>query len=207
MLFLDEAPEFRPYALNALRQPLEDGWVTLARSQGSLRYPAQIQLVLAANPCPCGVGNNVACTCSSVARRRYLGRLSGPLLDRIDLQVTLAPVTAAALAGEHRRAGVLRRGARSRRGGPGRGGAAVGRAPVRGQCRAPLARCCADRRSVCPSAVTAELARLVDRGTLSARGYDRVLRIAWTIVDLDGRTVPTKSDVDEALQLRIGDGP
>jgi magnesium chelatase family protein len=205
VLFLDEAPEFRPHALNALRQPLEDGWVTIARSQGSLRYPAEIQLVLAANPCPCGVGNDVACICSSVVRRRYLGRLSGPLLDRIDLQVTLAPVSAAALTGDTDRpecsADVLARVVAARAAAAERwsGHPFVVNANATGSVlRRPPFRL--------PGVITAELARMVDRGTLSARGYDRVLRIAWTIVDVDGRTVPTASDVDEAIQLRVGDG-
>jgi magnesium chelatase family protein len=206
VLFLDEAPEFRPYALNALRQPLEDGWVTIARSQGSLRYPAQVQLVLAANPCPCGVGNDVACRCSSVARRRYLGRLSGPLLDRIDLQVTLDPVGAAALAGDNgpaeSSAEVLTRVVAARAAAAHRWAGhpfAVNASAPGSVLRQPPFRL--------PGGVTAELIRRVDQGTLSARGFDRVLRIAWTIVDLDGRTVPTYSDVDEALQLRIGEVP
>ncbi len=206
VLFLDEAPEFRPYALNALRQPLEDGWVTIARSQGSVRYPAQIQLVLAANPCPCGVGDNVACICSSVAKRRYLGRLSGPMLDRIDLQVTLAPVSAAALAGDIEApecsADVLARVVAARAVAAQRWASypfAVNANATGAVLRRPPFRL--------PGAITAELVRMVDLGSLSARGYDRVLRIAWTIVDLDGRTAPTRADVDEALQLRIGAGP
>jgi magnesium chelatase family protein len=204
VLFLDEAPEFRPAVLNALRQPLEDGWVTLARSQGTTRYPAQVQLVLAANPCPCGVGKDIACTCTAVVRRRYLARLSGPLLDRIDLQVTLAPVSAAALYGEpdqlETSEQVLKRVVAAR-------GAAAERwagrpFTVNARAPGPVLRLPPFRL---PTEVTAELARRVDRGLLSARGYDRVLRISWSIVDLDGRTVPTKSDVDEALQLRTGE--
>jgi magnesium chelatase family protein len=206
VLFLDEAPEFRPAVLNALRQPLEDGWVTLARSQGTTRYPAQVQLVLAANPCPCGVGKDISCTCTAVVRRRYLARLSGPLLDRIDLQVTLAPVSAAALYGESDQLEtseqVLKRVVAARAAAAERW---AGR-PFTVNARAPgsVLRLPPFRL---PSATTAELARRVDRGLLSARGYDRVLRISWSIVDLDGRTVPGKSDVDEALQLRTGESP
>jgi magnesium chelatase family protein len=206
VLFLDEAPEFRPAVLNALRQPLEDGWVTLARSQGTTRYPAQVQLVLAANPCPCGVGKDISCTCSAVVRRRYLARLSGPLLDRIDLQVTLAPVSAAALYGEtdqlETSEQVLKRVVTARAAAAERW---AGR-PFTVNARAPgsVLRLPPFRL---PGATTAELARRVDRGLLSARGYDRVLRISWSIVDLDGRAVPGKSDVDEALQLRTGESP
>ena len=98
VLFLDEAPEFGRTVLDALRQPLEEGVVRLRRSGGDTRYPARIQLVLAANPCPCArPEGDQNCDCSRTVRRRYLGRLSGPLLDRIDLQVTLLPVATAAL--------------------------------------------------------------------------------------------------------------
>jgi magnesium chelatase family protein len=206
ILFLDEAPEFRPHVLNALRQPLEDGWVTLARSQGTTRYPCEVQLVLAANPCPCGVSNDIACTCSPPVRRRYLGRLSGPLLDRIDLQVTLAPVSAAALADDlgqpESSEQVLKRVLAARAAAAERW---AGRAfTVNGRASGTLLRRPPFRL---PAATTSELSRRVDRGTLSARGYDRVLRIAWTIVDLQGRVLPTKDDLDEALQLRTGESP
>ncbi|MBE9941452.1 ATP-binding protein, partial [Cellulosimicrobium cellulans] len=85
VLFLDEAPEFGARVLQTLRQPLEHGELVIHRAGGTARYPARFQLVLAANPCPCGqgVGKGLECTCSSVAQRRYFGRLSGPLLDRV----------------------------------------------------------------------------------------------------------------------------
>ena len=98
MLFLDEAPEFGPRLLEALRTPLEDGEVRLARSEGTVRYPARFQLVLAANPCPCAPAHDRDCVCPSVVRRRYLGRLSGPLLDRVDLRARMFPVTAFSVA-------------------------------------------------------------------------------------------------------------
>ncbi|MGB8201490.1 MAG: ATP-binding protein, partial [Pseudonocardiaceae bacterium] len=92
VLFLDEVAEFGPRSLEALRTPLEDGEVRLARRDGVVRYPARCQLVLAANPCPCAPPDERDCTCAPSARRRYLGRLSGPLLDRVDLRVALRPV-------------------------------------------------------------------------------------------------------------------
>jgi magnesium chelatase family protein len=206
VLFLDEAPELRPHVLNALRQPLEDGMVLIARAQGSTCYPARVQLVLAGNPCPCGVGNDIACTCSSLVRRRYFARLSGPLLDRIDLQVTLAPVSAAALAGAtepaESSAQVLKRVVAAREAAAHRWAGqpfAVNAQAPGTVLRNPPFRL--------PATTTTELTKRVDRGALSARGFDRVLRIAWSIVDLDGRTVPTKSDVDEALELRMGEAP
>jgi magnesium chelatase family protein len=190
--------------LNALRQPLEEGSVTLARSQGSTRFAARIQLVLAANPCPCGSPQGVGCTCSPQARRTYFHRLSGPLLDRIDLQVTLKPVGAAALVSQpdiqETSAQVLKRVVAAREAAAqrwtGRGFSVNAHAP------GALLRCPPFRL---PSPITRVLAERVDRGTLSARGYDRVLRTAWTIVDIDGRTSPTADDVREALELRTGE--
>jgi Mg chelatase-related protein len=203
VLFLDEAPELKPHVLNALRQPLEDGFVLIARAQGSTKFPARVQLVLAANPCPCGIGAEADCSCTPLARRRYLGRLSGPLLDRIDLQVTLAPVTAAALAGPidppESSAAVLTRVVAARAAAAARwaGQAFEVNAEAPGRVlRTPPFRL--------PAATTAALTRDLERGTLSARGYDRILRVAWTIADLGGRTVPDKSDVDEARELRLG---
>src|SRR5690606_7925431 len=102
VLLMDEAPEFSGHVLQTLRQPLEHGELTIHRSGGAARYPARFQLVLAANPCPCGhaVGKGTSCTCTPVVRRRYLGRLSGPLLDRVDLQVDVLPVSRRHLAAE-----------------------------------------------------------------------------------------------------------
>jgi len=204
VLFLDEAPHFGVSVLNALRQPLEDGWVTVARSQGCTRFPARIQLVLAANPCACGTGNDVSCTCSSVARRTYLNRLSGPLMDRIDLQVTLKPVGAAALLGQpdsqESSAQVLQRVIAARQAAAERW--AGQEYSVNARATGAVLRCPPFRL---PRVATAELAKRLDRGTLSARGYDRVLRVAWTIVDLDGRITPDKDDVSEALDLRMGE--
>ena len=94
VLFVDEAPEWAPHLLDALRTPLEDGEVRLSRAEGTVWYPARFQLVLAANPCPCAPAHDRDCVCSSVVRRRYMGRLSGPLLDRVDLRARMLPVTA-----------------------------------------------------------------------------------------------------------------
>ncbi|OLB76720.1 MAG: Mg chelatase-like protein [Actinobacteria bacterium 13_2_20CM_2_71_6] len=202
VLFLDEAPEFGARALEALRQPLESGEVVLSRAHGSTRYPARIQL--AANPCPCAhPAGDAHCECGSLVRRRYLGRLSGPLLDRVDLQVPLAPVTAAHLlqdtgVGESS-AVVAERVAKAR-------AAAAARWAAHGwQTNAEVPGPVLRRRPwqlSRPS--TVELARHVDTGALSARGYDRVLRIAWTIADLDGRAHPDAGDVNEALSMRMG---
>ncbi|SIR12848.1 magnesium chelatase family protein [Micromonospora avicenniae] len=205
VLFLDEAPEFSKGALEALRQPLEHGRVQLARSRGGTEYPALTQLVLAANPCPCAKpAGDAYCECSPLARRRYLGRLSGPLLDRIDVQVQLPAVRAAELmAGEGDRessAAVARRVATARDAAAERW-AGLGHR-LNGQVPGPDLRRPPWRL---PGSDTAELRARLDSGSLSARGFDRVIRLAWTIADLDGRSRPVRDDVLEAIQLRTGD--
>jgi magnesium chelatase family protein len=204
VLFLDEAPEYGARALETLRQPLESGEVVLSRTHGSTRYPARIQLVLAANRCPCAKPNgDVGCECTPLVRRRYLGRLSGPLLDRVDIQVEMMPVTAAHLLHDAGRsepsAVVAERVAKAR-------AAAAARWAEHGwQTNAEVPGPVLRRRPWrLTRSSTVELAGYVDRGTLSARGYDRVLRIAWTVADLDGRSHPDAGDVAEALSMRMG---
>ncbi|MFI0791206.1 YifB family Mg chelatase-like AAA ATPase [Micromonospora rubida] len=205
VLFLDEAPEFGRGSLEALRQPLEHGRVLLARSRGGTEYPARTQLVLAANPCPCAKpAGDIYCECSPLARRRYLGRLSGPLLDRIDVQVTLPPLRAAELMeatmAEEPSAAVATRVAAARRAGAERwaGTGCRVNAEVPGpRLRRPPWRL--------PERDTRELRGRLDSGSLSARGFDRIIRMAWTVADLDGRDRPHSDDVREAIQLRTGD--
>jgi len=205
VLFLDEAPEIANATLQALRQPLESGRVILARARGSTEYPARVQVVLAANPCPCASpAGDRSCTCTPSERRRYLGRISGPLLDRIDIQITLLPLSAAQLMtttgpGESS-ATVAERVAKARAAAAARWAADGWRvnAEVPGpQLRRPPWR-------LSPQD-TAALRIGLDRGFLSARGFDRILRVAWTIADLDGRERPTGTDVNEAAQLRMGE--
>ncbi|MFG1923681.1 YifB family Mg chelatase-like AAA ATPase [Cryptosporangium sp. NPDC048952] len=204
VLFLDESPEFSPRALDALRQPVERGEVLLARTGGAVRYPARVQLVLAANPCPCAsAAGDRACTCTPTARRRYLGRISGPLLDRIDLRVMLLPVASAALYATHDQpesTAVVAHRVREAR------GAAVERWTGLGWSSnaAVPGTALRSREWRLPRLVTAAAARAIDGGELSARGYDRVLRIAWTLADLSGRSAPDYGDVNEALELRRG---
>lgn len=201
ILFLDEAPEFQAGVLDALRQPLESGEVAIARSGGIARYPARFQLVMAANPCPCAApAGEAECRCTSTARRRYIGRISGPLLDRMDMQVQLAPVVPGELldgldaaepsAAVASRVVAARATAAERLRGTGwRINADVPGPALRSRWRLP-------------PAVTAAADIRLDRGELSARGYDRVLRVAWTVSDLAGRTRPTVTDVEEAVALR-----
>ena len=201
VLFLDEAPEFRTSVLQCLRQPLESGEVVVARARESIRFPARFQLVMAANPCPCGngFGKGEECTCSPLQRRRYAGRLSGPLLDRVDLQVQVPAVSRAALGlppGEPSSA-VAARVARARLAQSERWShvrwSVNGRAPGAALRRAPW--------RLDPSS-TADLDRALDRGLLTLRGYDRVLRLAWSVADLDGRTAPSRADIGLALAMR-----
>ena len=205
VLFLDEAPEIATATLQALRQPLESGRVVLARARGTTEFPARVQLVLAANPCPCASpAGDQHCSCPPLVRRRYLARLSGPLLDRIDIHLDLQPLSAAQLmtgsAAAEPSAAVAERVAKARAAASARWSADGWRvnAEVPGpQLRRPPWRL--------PPHDTAALHGALERGALSARGFDRVLRLAWTISDLDGRGRPRRSDVDEAIQLRRGD--
>lgn len=197
VLFLDEAPEFTSAVLQTLRQPLEHGELVLHRSAGTARYPARFQLVLAANPCPCGhaVGKGLACTCRPEQRRRYFGKLSGPLLDRVDLQLEVPAARSLDAPGEAT-ADVARRVRAARAAQRARWAGTSWRSNGDAPGRELQARLGADRRLV------ADLDRAVDRGTLSLRGADRVLRVAWTVADLAGRDAPQRSDVAQALLLR-----
>ncbi|MGI8870520.1 MAG: YifB family Mg chelatase-like AAA ATPase [Mycobacteriales bacterium] len=203
VLFLDEAPQFAPVALDTLRQPMESGALSIARAAGTFHFPARFQLVLAANPCPCASPNDSDCRCAPLVRRRYLARLSGPLMDRIDLKVVVQPVGRAdldAAAPGEPSAQVASRVAAARAaaierlsGTPWRTNAEVPGPALRTRWRLP-------RRSL------AAPYALLERGILSARGLDRVLRVAWTIADLAGRAGPDEADVAEALRFRVGDG-
>jgi magnesium chelatase family protein len=202
VLFLDEAPEFPRSVLDTLRQPLEKGQVTIQRASGSATFPCRAQLVLAANPCPCAsAAGDAACTCSALERRRYRSRLSGPLLDRIDLRVDLPPVTRAAwldgLGTPEPTATVAARVATAR-------GAAAER--LRGSGLALNAhvpgRLLRERWPI-PRAALTLVERALERGAISVRGFDRVLRVAWTLSDLAGRPVPGADEVAEALGMRL----
>jgi len=197
-LFLDECAEISVSALEALRTPLEDGEIRLARRDGVACYPARFQLVLAANPCPCAPADPRDCICAAAAKRRYLGKLSGPLLDRVDLRVQMDPVRAGAFSavdGEstsqvrHRVA--LARDAAAQRWRP---HGFRTNAEVSG----PLL-----RRKFRPStAAMVPLRTALDRGLLSIRGVDRSLRVAWSLADLAGRTSPGLDEVAAALSFR-----
>jgi len=201
VLFLDEAPEYERRVLDALRQPLESGELVIHRSAGTAAYPARFQLVLAANPCPCGKasGKGLDCTCTPMMRRRYMARMSGPLLDRVDIQLQVERVSLADFGqagAEEDTATVARRvcGARAlqlERLAPYglETNAQVPGRVLRGELRLP-------------PAVTRILDHALERGVLTARGYDRVLRLAWTLADLGHRERPDVNDIGQALGLR-----
>jgi magnesium chelatase family protein len=200
VLFMDEAPEFSPQVLQTLRQPLENGELVIHRAGGTARYPARFQLVLAANPCPCGrsVDKGLDCSCTPMARRRYFSRLSGPLLDRVDLQVEVLPVTRAdrlAVEAPESTAMVARRVARARQ---------VAKARLAGTPWSTNAEVPgAWLRARTPAGVAhRDLEVALDSGVLSLRGVDRVLRVAWTLADLAGRGVPGPAEIGQALLLR-----
>lgn len=200
VLFLDEAPEFNAAVLDALRQPLEAGHVVVSRAGFSLRFPAAFQLVLAANPCPCGRGTiRTQCKCSAAARLRYFSRLSGPLLDRIDIRLELQRPSKAELlmdsSAESSRIIAQRVAvARDRMAQRFRGTPWTINAHVPGHIL---------RRDFAPqdSAVVV-LSDAMERGSLSARGADRVLRVAWTIADLAACERPGSDHVAWALTYR-----
>lgn len=202
VLFLDEAPEFASNVLDALRQPLESGHVVVSRAAQSVAYPARFQLVLAANPCPCGLSSSVAnqCQCTPLMRRRYRDRISGPIRDRIDIHCTLAALSRPELVHAVHAA---------------RSTAEI--SPVVAAARKRQAERYADTPWALNTDVPGvELRKrwpigprgraLVDQQLraqkLSARSADRILRLAWTVADLLGHESPDGDDVDAALALR-----
>src|SRR5690606_25092742 len=201
VLFLDELPEFSRHVLEVLREPLENGVITISRAGRQAEFPARFQLVAAMNPCPCGyLGDRLGdCGCSAERVQAYRARVSGPLLDRIDIRCEVPRLPSEALRpgaddGAERSATVLARGPAARRGQEERPG-----------CWTPhpdgdrLERHCA----LTPAGWTL-LERAVDRFALSPRSHQRVRRVARTIADLAGRDAIAVEDVAEALSLRLG---
>lgn len=205
VLFLDEAAEFSRVALDALRQPLESGSIEIDRAGFHARFPARFQLVLATNPCPCGNYGvrGAECICPPMAIRRYAARLSGPLRDRIDIDLQVARVAASRATSAERssvtttaaRALVIaarERAAERWAGTPWSTNAEVAGALLRqGALRLPRS-------------VRAPLDRALERGQLTLRGYDRVLRIAWTMADLAAAETPGSDELGRALFLKRG---
>jgi magnesium chelatase family protein len=198
VLFLDECAEIRLSVLEALRTPLEDGEIRLARRDGVVCYPARFQLILSANPCPCAPADPRDCVCKPSEKRRYLGKLSGPLLDRVDLRVQMHTVRAGALTSEQSEssADVRARVAQAR-------GAAAERWKPHGFITNAEVTGAVLRQGFRPGAAAmAPLKAALDRGLISIRGVHRSMRVAWTLADLAGRTSPGLDDVSVALSFR-----
>src|ERR1700733_8812104 len=203
-LFLDEAPEFGRDVLDALRQPLESGEVVVARSGVTARFPARFTLLLAANPCPCarGPGRQPGCDCTPAVRRRYLARLSGPLLDRVDGEGEFLPVSRGELLSDatfaESSATVAARVETARC----RAAARLQGTPWRVNAGIPGSEL---RRSYAPApGALAPLERAMDLGQISARGVHRVIRVAWTLADLAGVPRPSADQTSAALGLWLG---
>jgi magnesium chelatase family protein len=203
VLVLDEAAEFSSRVLDSLRQPLEAGRIVLHRSGGAVAYPARFQLVMATNPCPCGSPKDRDCACRPDARRRYGQRLSGPLTDRIDLKIKVDPVSRAELlddASPREESAAVAERVRQARAAAEQRWSAFGWT-TNGEVPGPVLR----RRPWRPSRVALEpLDTELELGGLSARGCDRVLKLAWTLADLAGRSSPSVAEIKEALWLRTG---
>lgn len=200
ILFMDEAPEFAARALQTLREPLESGCIALSRAKGTAWYPARFQLVMAANPCPCGFayGTGERCTCRERDRVRYFSRLSGPILDRIDIQVEVPPINEIV-------AGVLPK--------DGKDSASMRQEVIQARdCaterfRAQGWSCNAQADGVWLRANTSRQAielvnRALDSRRLSLRGADRAMRLAWTLADMQGKMSPDRQDMAQGIALR-----
>lgn len=203
VLFIDEAPECNAGVLDALRQPLESGTVAISRVSGTITFPADFLLVLAANPCPCGRfnGRGLACTCSSVQIRRYMQKISGPLLDRIDIRSYVEVPSRVELSAIE----------------PGESSAVVRARVIQGRevaaerfkaeswklnSRIPASQLRHKYRA--SREAMAFLHAELDHERLSARGYHKVLRTSWSIADRRGSTIPGLQDVQDAHRLREG---
>jgi magnesium chelatase family protein len=204
VLFLDEAPEFPSTVLDALRQPLESGQITIHRANAVAQFPGSFHLVMAANPCPCGQygARDSECTCTPFTRRRYLARLSGPLLDRIDIQLRVHRITSAQVRVSSDAAATTTASMRERVA-TARARTAARLAATPWELNAHVAgswlRAPANRLT---HSVTAVIDRALERGGITMRGYDRVLRLGWTLADLDGSERPTADHLGRALYLR-----
>jgi magnesium chelatase family protein len=203
VLFIDEAPECKAGVLDSLRQPLESGSVLISRSNGTVSFPADFLLVLAANPCPCGrfSGKGRSCTCSSLQIRKYLQRLSGPLLDRIDIRSFVEVPSRAELASTEMSepSSVVRDRVMVAR--------AIAAERFKSDCWSLNARIPASelrQRFRARKEGMAFLHSELDHERLSARGYHKVMRLAWSVADRIGVTTPGLAEVESAYHLRQG---
>ena len=201
VLFLDELPEFKREVMEALRQPIEDGKVTISRVAGSLTYPSSIMLVAAMNPCPCGFFGHPTreCTCTQNAVHKYLNRISGPMLDRLDLHVEVPPVDYEALsskAEEESSEEIRKRVNKARR---------IQQERYKGTgitCNARLTPSLLKKYCVMSEEASKYLQLSFERLGMSARAYDRILKVARTVADLDSSEIIEKTHIFTAISFR-----
>lgn len=201
VLFLDELPEFNRSVLEALREPMEDGAISVSRASGTVMWPARFMMGAAMNPCPCGFAMDPkrACTCLPDARKRYRERISGPLLDRIDIQVSVPPVDAGMFAGkpEGESSATIRervcaaRNIQHRR-----------FAGTHFKSNAEMSSECAHQFAMMSQATERFAIAAADKMNLSARGYYRLLKVARTIADLRKNESVEIPDLSEALRYK-----
>jgi len=201
VLFLDELPEFQRRVLEVLRQPMEEGQITISRAQSTVTYPARFMLVASMNPCPCGHLNDPSreCVCTPSQVQRYLGKISGPLMDRIDLHVEVTPVDFDEMSAERDgepSAAVRKRVVRARE------QQNVRFAEAGAHCNAQMGAQAVQTYCEIDDAGENLLRTATDRLGLSARGYTRILKVARTIADLDGTEEIRSEHVSEAIQYR-----
>ncbi len=202
VLFLDELPEFSRMTMEVMRQPIEDGQITISRVAGTITYPCSVMLVCAMNPCPCGyLGHPVReCTCSPGAVQRYISRISGPLLDRIDIQVEVLPVQYADLSakeGNEETSAQVRERVNAAR--------AIQRERFAGTgvtCNARMSSRQVREYCVLDEAAEKLIAKMFDKMGLSARAYDKILKVARTAADLDRSEVIGVAHISEAIRYR-----
>ena len=201
VLFLDELPEFQRTALEVLRQPLEDGVVSISRAHGTYTYPSEFMLIAAMNPCPCGYYNHPkkACSCSDNAVHKYLNRVSGPLLDSIDIHIYVPPVEYDDLtekSGEETSAEIRKRVNAARR---------IQTARYKGtktKCNAHIEAAMFENVCVTDDKANRMLKAAFDKLGMTARAYDRIMKVARTIADLDQSEIIRAPHISEAIQYR-----
>lgn len=201
VLFLDELPEFSRQSMEIMRQPLEDGKITISRAAGTSSYPCSVMLVCAMNPCPCGYfGHPVReCTCREGAASRYLSKVSGPLLDRIDIHIEVPPVDFEKLSDTHKgepSAKIRERVEKARH---------IQQERLKGttaNCNAQMNAAMTREFCVASEAAMKMLQMSFDKLGLSARAYDKILRVARTIADLEASEIIEVNHIAEAIQYR-----
>lgn len=204
VLFLDELPEFTRSTLEVLRQPIEDGVISISRAAAKFQYPCSLMVICAMNPCPCGYYGHptIPCTCSHGAAQRYLSRVSGPLIDRLDIHISVPPVDFQKLSGNQKTessAEIKKRVDAAR-------GLQLERFKGTGiTCNAKMDAPSTRKYCQMSDSAVSILKIAFERLSLSARAYDKVLRIARTIADLDGSEIIESEHIAEAVQYRTFD--